>query len=452
MKKLLALLLAAALLLSLCACKKSDEAVQRPVLAFVHRAAEESEYVAGLEEGFRNSADRLGYDCSVVRPENDSAEAQVALIEDLIEKGVRGIALNANQQDGMEEVLKKAQDAGIPVVTVAADTKGSDLLVQPSTPELVGESLMDAMLELTGGEGKFIILSGTQLPSGRDPWVEGMQVAAQKSKYDNIAWEEINYDYNESVSVEEMKTLITGLMEKYPDVEAICCTGTEILVACCQAVERFGPSYPVTGMGEASQMKDLVGADRACPFYFFWNPNEVGSCAAYALEALRNGAILEDNGELETGLGKFQVFAGSAADFYMVVGNPFCYGTENRNDITDDPEPTEEPIEQVGTVFDIENIIWISFYGYYGNGTASDVPSEYMTEAIKWLNTFQLGEKASEPLPPGTNTYHVEIVYADGTVVESGLDVIEVDGTLYNVTHDTIPDCILEVMTQSEIS
>ena len=134
MKKIVAILLAVTLLLSLCACKKPEETVQRPAFAFVHRA-EESEYTAGLEEGFRSLADTLGYDCKAVKPENDTAEAQIKLIEELIKQGVRGIALNANQKDGMEEVLKKAQDAGIPVVTVGSDTKGSQLLIEPSTPK-----------------------------------------------------------------------------------------------------------------------------------------------------------------------------------------------------------------------------------------------------------------------------------------------------------------------------
>ena len=447
MKKLLAIVLAAVLLLSLCACKKSDEAVQRPAFAFVHRA-EESEYTAGLEEGFRSLADSLGYDCKAVKPQNDTAEAQIKLIEELIKQGVRGIALNANQKDGMEEVLKKAQDAGIPVVTVGSDTKGSQLLIQPSTPELVGESLMDAVWELVDREGKFVVISGMDSGLSTDPWEQGMKLAAKDSKYSKLVWAETIRGYNDA-SVDEMKELVRDLMVNNPDLEAICCTGTDALAACSQAVESFGLGIKVTGLGEASKMKDLMGQYRACSFYFFWHPKEIGACAAYALEALRNGATLQDNGKLEVGSRTYDIFAYDfPARFYMVAGKPYCYGAENRKEIITE---TEEEIKQWSSVFNIENITGIVFRGDYENSAVYEVDSEHMTEVIKWLNSFDTEKEAApDPLPTGINLCYVVITYADGTVVESGLDAVEVDGVMHYTTSDFMPEYVWEIICELE--
>ena len=194
MKRILSFVIAMLLLLSLCACQSSQKNAA-PMLAFVHRAGEDA-YTAALAESFSKTAKQLGYDCTAVRPENDSADAQIALIEDLIKRGVRGIALNANQSEGLEDVLKKAADANIPVITLPADTKGSKLLVRPSSPQLMGIALMDAMLELTGGEGEFVVHAGESVFSGSDPWVRGMETVAKDEKYKTLTWVQTSYGAN----------------------------------------------------------------------------------------------------------------------------------------------------------------------------------------------------------------------------------------------------------------
>ena len=72
MKRILSLLAAVLFLLSLCACQSSQKNAT-PMLAFVHRAGEDA-YTTALAESFSKTAKQLGYDCTAVTPENDSAE------------------------------------------------------------------------------------------------------------------------------------------------------------------------------------------------------------------------------------------------------------------------------------------------------------------------------------------------------------------------------------------
>ena len=103
-------------------------------------------------------------------------------------------------------------------------------------------------------------------------------------------------------------------------------------------------------------------------------------------------------------------------------------------------------------VFNTNNIKSITFYAYYGGGNGSKVPDENMEEIIQWLQSFALGEKVEdEMLPPGTNTYHVEIEYEDGTVVKEGLDAVNVDGDLYYVKRDQPPACFYEIISKTSI-
>ena len=323
MKRILSFVIAMLLLLSLCACQSSQKNAA-PMLAFVHRAGEDA-YTTALAESFSKAAKQLGYDCTAVTPENDSAEAQATLIEDLIKRGVRGIALNANQSEGLEEVLKKAADANIPVITLPADTKGSKLLVQPSSPQLMGIALMDAMLELTDGEGEFAVLAGERVFSGSDPWVRGMETVAKDEKYKTLTWTQTSYGAYAEAGLEGMKSFLTELMQNHPEVEAICCLDSETMIACAQAVEALELNLKVTGMANYLTVTDLVGADRACPYYFFWNPEDVGVCAANALAALIDGASLQVGGTLTTKLGSYEVQEGAFGEFSIVAGAPYRY-------------------------------------------------------------------------------------------------------------------------------
>jgi len=108
---------------------------------------------------------------------------------------------------------------------------------------------------------------------------------------------------------------------------------------------------------------------------------------------------------------------------------------------------TEKPIAQK-SFFNTANITRITFYAYYGAGKGSDVQSENMQEITNWLGTFVIDEKAPEMLPPGTNTIKVEIEYADGTVVNKGLDVATVDGERYYLKHDKEPDCYRDILSK----
>lgn len=87
------------------------------------------------------------------------------------------------------------------------------------------------------------------------------------------------------------------------------------------------------------------------------------------------------------------------------------------------------------TVFNTENIHRITFYYKYGEEKVRDVPADDKTEVINWLKTFTFEKMVDDLMPPGTNTYYVEIEYLDGTIVKEGLDAVVVDGELYYVEH-----------------
>lgn len=129
--------------------------------------------------------------------------------------------------------------------------------------------------------------------------------------------------------------------------------------------------------------------------------------------------------------------------------------TENQSnkDLTNLSEETKERADQTNTAFVTENISRIIFYGYhdYGLGKGSEVPKEYMDEIINWLETFTVGKKVPELVPPGTNSVHIEIVYSDGIIFESGMDTVMVNGSTYYIERDKAPpECYYEILSHTK--
>lgn len=107
-----------------------------------------------------------------------------------------------------------------------------------------------------------------------------------------------------------------------------------------------------------------------------------------------------------------------------------------------------------GSVFETENITRIFLCIEYGNSEKIEVPAQYMQEITAWLDTFKVGEqiKEGENVPPGTNYCYVEIEYADGTVVNAGIDTVTVDGILYYTKHEKKPDCYYDILSRTSLN
>lgn len=108
--------------------------------------------------------------------------------------------------------------------------------------------------------------------------------------------------------------------------------------------------------------------------------------------------------------------------------------------------------EKPKPVFETDNIKQITFYAYYGTGPGSEVPAEYMTEIVNWLDSFSVGEEVDGPLPPGTNTYYVEIEYSGGRTIRRGLDTVKIGLKTYYTKSCEAPECFWEILSEAKLS
>lgn len=86
------------------------------------------EWYQSVQKGMKERARQLGITLYVADANLDMAK-QVALAEDMLTKNIDVLIITPVQQEGAEPIVKKAHEAGIPVIIEASMVKGGDTLV-----------------------------------------------------------------------------------------------------------------------------------------------------------------------------------------------------------------------------------------------------------------------------------------------------------------------------------
>ena len=326
MKKLIALLLALVMIVGLVACGNKDSG--EAVYAIVCKDAS-NPYMARMVQGFEEACAAIGVTALEKSPETTSAEDQIAIINDLVAQGVKGIAIAANDAAALQATIKAATDKGIAVVTLDSDTAGSQLFVNQAGVTEVAQVLVDSVYDMTEGAGEFAILSASSTATNQNAWIAAMEeIIKADAKYADLVWVETVYGDDESQkSTDEMQNLMT----KYPNLKVVCCPTTVGILAAAKVVAN-DPScgIKIAGLGLPSEMKDYTGDGKACPYMYLWNPIDVGNCAAYIIKALADGKVgaIGSSFTAENGT-TYEVMAGDPAAAQIIVGPPFAFTGEN---------------------------------------------------------------------------------------------------------------------------
>jgi ribose transport system substrate-binding protein len=123
------------------------------------------EFMVALDQGIQEEAKKLGVEVTVLDGQSKS-EVQISQIEDSIAKKVDLIILAPANSDELVPGVKKANEAGIPVVTVdsvvsaGADIKASIAFNNNEAGNIIAQYLIDTygkgkVLELTGAPGTY---------------------------------------------------------------------------------------------------------------------------------------------------------------------------------------------------------------------------------------------------------------------------------------------------------
>ncbi len=325
MKKLLAILLTLVMICSLVACANTGDG--KTTYAIVCKDAS-NPYMLKMIDGFKTACEKLGVEFLTKSPETTSVDDQINIVNDLVAQGVKGIAIAANDAAALESTIKAAREKGVTVVTLDSDTKGSQMFVNQAGVEQVAQVLVDSVMDMTGGEGEFAILSASSTATNQNAWIDAMKEILKDAKYSKITLVETVYGDDEPT---KSTTETQNLLSKYPNLKVICCPTTVGILACAQTVKNTeGCTVKVAGLGLPSEMKDYVGDDKVCPYMYLWNPIDVGNCAAYMIKALADGKVGAEGTSFKAdNNSEYTVSKGDPAEKQIIVGPPFKFDGAN---------------------------------------------------------------------------------------------------------------------------
>lgn len=287
-----------------------------------------------IVRGFRKVIEGEGGICLIEQPESATAETQIMIVKKLIQKNVDCIAIAANDSDGLEKVLMEAMDKGIKVSTFDSDSspKSRMLFVNQVLEEEIGQTLMEAVYDMAGGEGQWAILSATSQAANQNIWMEAMKTEAEKSKYQNMRLVDIVYGNDEEV---KSMNAARQLLEEHPDLKVICSPTVVGIKAACQVVYQEAPDrmVKVTGLGIPSQMESYIGLGdkKPCPYLYLWNPEDMGKLSAYVSLKLVEGSLSGAAGERfsTTDMGDYNIRESSNGGSQVILGEPLYIGPDN---------------------------------------------------------------------------------------------------------------------------
>ena len=231
MKKILSLILVF-LLAAVPALAASNE------IAFLPPAMT-SPFYASCIEGAQPVADAAGYKLVLMAPEVESDYAgQMQLMEDMITKGVAGIAVCGINMDALISGIKKANAAGIPVVVFNSITElsGCEVYAYSGYNQYNGGGkIADWVNEKTGGKANVAIIEG--LPSDYTTQRMGGFVDKCKEAYPGVVlvatqagdWER-----------EKGMNAATNMLQAHPEINVFYGLSDEMALGAAQACKQAG--------------------------------------------------------------------------------------------------------------------------------------------------------------------------------------------------------------------
>ena len=267
-------------------------------------------------------------------PEN-SAAGQVEMLTTATTQKQNVVMLSNNAGDQIEPVAVAAQAAGTKVVTWDSPIpsgKGESFFVAQVDFGSIGVVMADMVMDLTGGEGEFAVLSASPDASNQNAWIEAMKATiAGDAKYSKLKLDDVVYGNDQS---EESYNKALGLVDKYPNLKVIMAPTTVGIVAAAKAMqdEKLCDKVKVSGLGLPAEMVSYT-LNGCAPEFALWSFVDLGYLTYYASYMLASGQIKGEIGEsIHAGrMGDFTIEADPGrADAKRILMGPFTvYNKDN---------------------------------------------------------------------------------------------------------------------------
>ena len=338
-KRLLAIVLAGVMTLSLfggCSAVKTDNQTQSPSNSSASKtktASQKDPYSANVKIAFLPNV--IGDSCAAawaagmkdylsafsnvkldVFDGKASVDTEVQIMDELINQKYDAILLQATDAAGLAASTKKAEAAGIPVITVNLDASTPHTALVSAVDVEAGQKIAEQLGSSLNGKGNVVIISATPGATKGENIDKGFK-AVMKEKYPNI---KILDEQTGNWLTEDANTVMNNFLTKYNNIDAVLCHNDAMAEGAAEAVKAGGKQGKIQVWGCDGESKMLTYIEQGlCTGTVYTNCKDQGVLTAQmAMYAIGAGT------------------AGTASSTPIVKMSPILVTKSNVSSITQD--------------------------------------------------------------------------------------------------------------------
>jgi len=255
-----------------------------------------------MEAGIKEQSAKLGVNGFMVGPTSADPALQVRAIEDLIAQKVDVIGVVPNDAKVLEPVLKKAQEAGIKVIThESPNQQGADWDFEMVSTQGFGEAHGELLAEKMGGNGSYAVFVGSLTVPLHNAWADAA-IAHIKANYPDMKL--VGDRYGVAEDVDKSRSTALDLMSANQDIKGFLAFGSQGPIGAGRAVEerrKVGEVF-VIGPFSPGQGARLIKSG-ALTGGFMWSPKQAGEVFVTLADRLVKGETPKAGDDIP-GLGK----------------------------------------------------------------------------------------------------------------------------------------------------
>ncbi|MCP1103174.1 simple sugar transport system substrate-binding protein [Aequitasia blattaphilus] len=314
LKKVLSILVLAAMVFSLVACSGqggANETDSSEEKASGEKSSEDYEIVVvpkdssnpwfvRMETGVNEYAEETGLNAYQKGTDEIDATKQAQLVQDLIAQGVDAICVVPVDPESIEPVLKQAREAGIVVIAhEGASLENVDYDIEAFSNQGYGAFIMDNLAEAMGEEGVYTTMVANVTNASHNEWADA-GVEHQKEKYPNLTLLEAEPRVESNDNGDTAYNVAKELLKKYPDLKGIMGTSSYDAPGVARAIQELGLTGKVftTGTGMPADNAELL-KDGVIKSLTLWDPAQAGKAMISLAVSVLDGETVEAPLDLE---------------------------------------------------------------------------------------------------------------------------------------------------------
>jgi ribose transport system substrate-binding protein len=193
--------------------------------------------ITAMNQGMQDEAAIYGVELVILDPAFDP-QKQVSMIDNLIAQGVDALLVNAVDPAAVVPSLKKASEAGIPVIMNNADTneEGHQYTETFVTTDTYGQgrAVGEAIKAVMEPNSKMAIISGKPGQSGVAERIQGAKDALEGTGIEFIAEQPAEWSKDKAL------TVMQDFLTRYPDLNGVYALDDPMALGALQAIKAAG--------------------------------------------------------------------------------------------------------------------------------------------------------------------------------------------------------------------